>query len=57
MKTVTVFNFVLRDSNTDWILVTVWGSKEYIDNLIEEIEINSIGIISSKISCLSQQFF
>jgi hypothetical protein len=43
MKTVSLFEFVLRDSPENWILVTVWGSKEYIGNLIEIFEVNMCG--------------
>ena len=42
LRTMTVFNLVLRDSIKDFILVTVWGSDEaYIDSLLDSIEINS----------------
>lgn len=35
---------VVRDSIKDFILVTVWGSEQYIDELIDSIRINSCGI-------------
>ena len=36
-----VFSFILRDSEIDFINVSCWGSKDFIDVLSEKIEIAS----------------
>lgn len=38
---VYVFNFVLRDSKIDFINVTCWGNRSYIDDLLNQINIAS----------------
>ena len=34
---------VIRDSPADFIGVKVWGSKEYLNDLINSLEINKCG--------------
>lgn len=42
-KSLSVFNMVIRDSAHDFVLVTVWGSEMFVDELIDTIAINSAG--------------
>ena len=48
MKPLHVFGMIIRDSEMDFIYVTFWGSKEYIDQIVNKVDIQSIGIFLFK---------
>ena len=41
LKPLNVFRIVLRDSPIDFVCCSVWGTKEYVDRLTNELEVNT----------------
>lgn len=46
-----VWNFTFRDSEADFINVTVWGSPAFIESCTDEFHVGSVG------ECLQHQIF
>ena len=39
----SVWSFTLRDSDEDFINVTVWGGVEYIEKMVTNFHVGSVG--------------